>query len=88
MQVRDIISSSYEGCPFTVVNVGSVFIIVMNIDGKLHRGHIVATRTFAQRLLGQDYTKEALDSIAKYCVGIAQSTIDTVRSNTVRKRPK
>lgn len=86
MQVRDIISSSYEGCNFTVVNVGAVFIIVMNIDGKLHRGHIVATRNFVQRLLGQDYNKKQLDDIAKYCVGIAQSTIDTVRSNKM-KRP-
>ena len=85
MQVRDTITSSYEGCPFTIVNVGSVFIILMSIDGKLHRGHIVATRTFAQRLLGQDYTKKQLDDITKYCVGVAQATIDTVRSNKKQK---
>lgn len=80
MQVRDIITSSYVGCPFTIVNVGSVFIILMSIDGNLHRGHIVATRTFAQRLLGRDYTKKQLDDITKYCVGVAQTTIDTVRN--------
>lgn len=85
MQVRDIITETYEGCPFTIVNVGSVFLIVMNIDGNLHRGHIVATRTFAQKLLGRDYTKQQLDSITKYCVGVAQTTIDTVR-NSKRKK--
>lgn len=79
MKVRDIITSSYDGCPFTIVNVGSVFIILMSIDGKLHRGHIVATRTFAQRLLGQDYTKKQLDDIGKYCTGVAEATIDTVK---------
>lgn len=81
MKVRDIITSKYEGCPFTIVNVGSVFIILMSIDGNLHRGHIVATRTFVQRLFGQDYTKAQLDNIGKYCVGIAQTTIDTVRKS-------
>lgn len=80
MQVRDIITSEYEGAKFTIVNVGSVFIILMSIDGNLHRGHIVATRTFAQRLLGKDYTKKQLDDISKYCVGVAQSTIETVRN--------
>lgn len=85
MQVRDIITSKYDRCQFTVVNIGSIFIIVMNIDGSLHRGHIVATRTFAQRLLGQDYTKKQLDDIAKYCTGIAQATIDTVRKNKMKK---
>lgn len=81
MQVRDILSSKYDGCPFTIVNAGSAFIIVMSIDGNLHRGHIIATRNFVQRLLGQDYTKKQLDDIAKYCVGVAQTTIDTVRAN-------
>jgi hypothetical protein len=86
MQVRDIITDEYEGAKFTVVNVGSVFIILMHIDGNLHRGHIVATRTFTQRLLGKDYTKKQLDDIAKYCVGVAQATIDTVRNS--KKKPK
>lgn len=86
MQVRDITTDEYDGAKFTIVNVGSVFIILMYIDGNLHRGHIVATRTFAQRLLGQDYTKHQLDSIAKYCVGVAQATIDTVRSS--KQKPK
>lgn len=85
MQVRDIITSEYEGAKFTIVNVASVFIILMSIDGNLHRGHIVATRTFAQRLLGKDYTKKQLEDITKYCVGVAQSTIETVRNN---KKPK
>jgi len=80
MQVRDIITSEYEKCPFTIVNVGSVFIILMSIKGKLHRGHIVATRTFLQTILGKDYTKKQLDDISKYCVGVAQATIDTVLS--------
>lgn len=87
MQVRDIFTGTYDGCPFTIVNVGSVFIIVMNIDGNLHRGHIVATRTFAQRLLGRDYTKKQLDDIAKYCAGVAQATIDTVRNAKKKKKP-
>lgn len=87
MQVRDIITSSYDGCPFTIVNVGSVFIILMSIDGNLHRGHIVATRTFAQRLLGKDYTKKQLDDITKYCVGVAHTTIDTVRKSKKPKKP-
>lgn len=86
MQVRDIITDEYENAKFTVVNVGSVFIILMHIDGNLHRGHIVATRTFAQRLLGRDYTKKQLDDIAKYCVGVAHATIDTVRANRKAKK--
>lgn len=57
----------------------------MSIDGNLHRGHIVATKGFAQSLLGRDYTKKQLDDITKYCVGVAQATIDTVRSS---KKPK
>jgi hypothetical protein len=81
MQVRDITTGSYDGCPYTIVNVGSVFIILMSIDGKLHRGHIVATRGFIQKLFGQDYTKKQLDNISKYCSGIAQTTIETIRSN-------
>lgn len=85
MKVRDIITSAYDGCPFTIVNVGSVFIILMSIDGSLHRGHIVATRTFAQKLLGRDYTKKQLDDIGKYCVGVAQATIDTVRSQKKKR---
>lgn len=87
MQVRDIITSSYENCPFTIVNVGAVFIILMSIDGNLHRGHIVATKGFLQRLLGKDYTKKQLDDITKYCVGVAQTTIDTVRNKKKPKKP-
>ena len=86
MKVRDLITSNYDGCPFTICNVGSVFIITMYIDGNLHRGHIVATRTFIQTLFGGDYTKKQLDDITKYCTGVAQATIDTVRSKNKVKR--
>ena len=87
MKVRDLITSSYDGCPFTICNVGTVFIISMYIEGNLHRGHIVATRTFLQTLLGGDYTKKQLDDITKYCVGVAQATIDTVKNkNKTAKR--
>lgn len=85
MLVRDITTSTYDGCPFTIVNVGSVFIITMFIDGNLHRGHIVATRNFYQKIFGQDYTQKQLDNISKYCAGIAQTTIDTIRSNKKTK---
>lgn len=78
MQVRDILTNSYKNSPYTIVNIGSVFVITMCIDGKLHRGHIVATRTFFQRLLGKDYTKKQLDDIAKFTSKMAESTIDTV----------
>lgn len=88
MQVRDITTSTYDGCPFTIVNVGSVFIILMSIDGNLHRGHIVATRGFFQTIFGRDYTKKQLDSISKYCAGVAQTTIDTVRSAKVKPKSK
>lgn len=87
MQVRDITTSAYEGCPFTIVNVGSVFIITMYIDGNLHRGHIVAKRNFIQTLTGQDYTKKQLDNIGKYCSVIAQTTIESVR-NAKRMKTK
>lgn len=86
MQVRDITTSSYDGCPFTIVNVGSVFIILMSIDGNLHRGHIVATRNFLQKIFFQDYTKKQLDNISKYCSGIAQTTIETIRANKKAKK--
>jgi hypothetical protein len=78
MQVRDILTSSYRNSPYTIVNIGSIFVITMCIEGKLHRGHIVATRTFSQRLLGKDYTKKQLDDITKYTSKVAEATIDTV----------
>lgn len=78
MKVRDILTSSYKNSPYTIVNVGSVFIITMCIKDQMHRGHIVATRTFFQILLGKDYTKKQLDDIAVYTSRMAEATIDTV----------
>lgn len=78
MKVRDILTTSYKNSPYTIVNIGSVFIITMCINGQMHRGHIVATRTFSQVLLGKDYTKKQLDDIAAYTSRMAETTIDTV----------
>lgn len=81
MKVQDIITSEYNGCKYTIIKVGSAFIITMVINGNLHRGHIVATRNFLQVLTFSDYTKKQLDSITKYCVKIAENTIENVKKS-------
>lgn len=81
MQVQDIITNTYDGCEYTIIKVGSAFIITMVINGKLHRGHIVATRNFYQKIFLLGYTKKQLDSITKYCIKIAENTIDNVKKS-------
>lgn len=86
MQIRTLKSSSYEGCPVHIRNIGNIFEYLTIIDGQIYTAHVVITKMPLQTLLNRDYTPKQLADACSYVFKMAETTIETVRE--IKKKSK
>lgn len=69
----------YENCPIYVRRNGELWEYLTVINGEIYSAHIVAKKSFFQRVFWQDYNAKQMSDITQYVLAMAQSTIDTVK---------
>lgn len=79
MQIRNLKSAEYLGCPIHIRNIGNIFEYLTIIDGQIYTAFVVITKKPLQALLGQDYTPKQLADVTSYVFKMAETTIETVK---------
>ena len=72
----------YKGCPIVVRRIGENFEYITCINNLIYSSFIKARINIFTKLMGKGYTDKQIKNITNYVVTLAQSTIDTVKSDS------
>lgn len=72
----------YKGCPVVIRQGGETFEYITCVNNEIYSSYIIAKKSLLRKVFFMNYSKKQMHKITNYMIGMAQTTIETILSES------